>query len=151
MRLDNLKVTGDTLAQYLTDQGFRVTVHNTAINSLRMWLALAGVFPPDGWQVSQARVDDLLGLAPKQVAALASLTPEQLAFVEALCRINPEGRKFWAVPSGKTLYPRLYSNHYDKPASSITRQKARGAASRRCSGLSLRSSATFCRRLSDER
>jgi hypothetical protein len=92
MELDNLNVTGDTLAQYLTDQGFRVTVHNTAINSLRMWLELAGVFGKDSWKVSHGRVQNLLGLGRDQVAALAGLNEEQRAFIEALCRINPEGR-----------------------------------------------------------
>ena len=43
MRSDDLPVTGDSLAEFLTAQGFRVTVHNTAINTLRMWLAEAGV------------------------------------------------------------------------------------------------------------
>src|SRR5439155_21087228 len=92
MELDNLKITGDTLAQYLTDQGFRVTVHNTAINSLRMWLELAGVFGKDSWEVNAARVEGVLGLGRDQVAVLAGLNEEQLAFVEALCRINPTGR-----------------------------------------------------------
>ena len=45
MAYDGQKITGDSLAGYLTDQGFPVAVHNTAINSLRMWLAEACLLP----------------------------------------------------------------------------------------------------------
>lgn len=48
MLLDGIPITGDTLARYLTDQGFFVAEHNTAINTLRMWLAKAGLFPAKG-------------------------------------------------------------------------------------------------------
>ena len=91
MQLDGLEVTGDSLARYLTAQGFRITEHNTAINSLRMWLAKAGLFPERGWAVDQALKSKLLGLADESVAILTGFSPEQLAFVEALCRVNPTG------------------------------------------------------------
>ncbi len=91
MTLDHRPITGDSLAQYLTDQGFRVNVHNTAINSLRMWLAAAGVFPIRGWTVDTARVERLVGLSTTTIAALVGLNDEQRAFVEALCRLNPTG------------------------------------------------------------
>jgi len=48
MRMDGMSITGDSLAEYLTDQGFPVTIHNTAINSMRMWLARAGIFAENG-------------------------------------------------------------------------------------------------------
>src|SRR5262249_34954421 len=35
MEGDQREVTGDSLASYLTSQGFAVTVHNTAINTMR--------------------------------------------------------------------------------------------------------------------
>ena len=95
MAYDGLEVTGDTLAGYLTDQGFQVTVHNTAINSLRMWLAEAGVFPKSRsqrpWQVDPHVKEQLVGMSDRRLAALVGLTAEQLAFVEALCRIEPQG------------------------------------------------------------
>ena len=98
MRLDGLSITGDTLAQYLSDQGFRVTVHNTAINTMRMWLAKAGVFEGRTWNVNVARKVDLLGLSDETISALAGLNEEQRAFVEALCRINPsEGEDYPAA------------------------------------------------------
>ena len=77
MELDNLNITGDTLAQYLTDQGFRVTVHNTAINTMRMWLAKAGLFPENG-RSKDAWIPDLLvkrelvGMNDDTIAALST-------------------------------------------------------------------------------
>lgn len=90
--LSDVDVTGDSLARYLTAQGFRVTEHNTAVNSIRMWLAKAGVFGDEGghrWQVDQEAKTRLLGLPDEATAILAGFTPEQLAFTDALCQINP--------------------------------------------------------------
>lgn len=101
MALDHRTITGDTLAQYLTDQGFRVSVHNTAINTLRMWLAKAGLFPENSrnegaWTPDGEIKKKLLGMSDEAIAALASLTPEQAAFVRTLCRLEPEG---WILAS----------------------------------------------------
>lgn len=94
MRVDGLHVTGDSLAAFLTSQGFRVTVHNTAINTLRMWLAKAGIFPEgraQAWVVNRGAKHRLLRLEDEQIAALAGLTPAQVAFVEGLCALEPQG------------------------------------------------------------
>lgn len=92
MQMDGIPVTGDSLAEYLTDQGFRVTVHNTAVNSMRMWLSKAGLFPERGWDVDVGRKSALVGLSDERIAALVGMTPEQQAFLLALCRINPSGQ-----------------------------------------------------------
>lgn len=89
MRADRLTITADSLAQYLTDQGFRVTVHNTAINSLRMWLAKAGVISPKGWDIDDDAKERVLGLSDATIGILGSLDEEQRAFVKALCQVNP--------------------------------------------------------------
>ena len=94
MAHDGLNVTGDSLAGYLTDQGFQVVVHNTAINSLRKWLAEADVFPKRrhrAWEVDPAAKERLVGMSDETIAALVGLGDEQQAFVEALCRIEPDG------------------------------------------------------------
>ncbi|MCY3579729.1 MAG: hypothetical protein OXH33_04100 [bacterium] len=95
MAADGLSVTGDSLAGYLTDQDFAVTIHNTAINSLRMWLAQAGVFPNRrgvrAWEVNPEAKAHLIGMDDNRIAALIGLTSDQRAFVEALCRIDPKG------------------------------------------------------------
>jgi site-specific DNA-methyltransferase (cytosine-N4-specific) len=83
-------ITGDSLAEYLSGQGFRVTIHNTAINSLRMWLEKAGVFSA-GWTLDDEALARLIGLTPTDIAGLVGLNDEQQAFALALCRINPSG------------------------------------------------------------
>lgn len=94
MRVDNRKVTGDTLARYLTDQGFPVAEHNTAINSLRMWLEVGGVFisgkGADYWRIAPGARERLLGLKDDNIAILSGLAPHQLAYVEALCAAAPQ-------------------------------------------------------------
>ena len=94
MQADGHKVTADSLAAYLTDQGFRIAVHNTAINSMRLWLARAGLFPESrarAWEIDQDRKSYLVGLEDDTIATLAGLTPDQRAFVAALCRVDPQG------------------------------------------------------------
>lgn len=96
MQADNLEVTGDSLARFLTEQGFIVTEHNTAINSLRMWLAKAGLFPERGsrsqiWSVNKSRREEIVPLDDDQIAILAGLDISVRAFVRALCRLRPEG------------------------------------------------------------
>lgn len=93
MQQDGIKVTGDALAAYLTDQGFNVTVHNTAINSLRMWLAKAGLFPDSrgrAWEVDEEVKERLVGIDDGTIASLVGFTDEQRAFAMALCRVAPE-------------------------------------------------------------
>ena len=87
--LSDVEVTGDSLARYLSAQGFRVTEHNTAINSLRMWLAEADLFPQRRWEVDPTVKEKLVGLTDGAVAILAGLPDTVLAFVDALCRVNP--------------------------------------------------------------
>lgn len=92
MKADGLQITGDTLAGYLTDQGFIVSVHNTAINSLRMWLAKTDLFPPSrrrAWEVNEEVKERLIGFGDDTISALVGLTNTQKAFAIALCRINP--------------------------------------------------------------
>lgn len=95
MEADNQAITGDTLARFLTDTGFPVTEHNTAINSLRMWLAKAGIFQDKGkkdlWKVDHVKREEIVPLDDSQIAILGSFRPPLQAFVRALCRANPAG------------------------------------------------------------
>ena len=91
MKEDGLKITGDSLAGYLSDQGFNVGVHNTAINSMRMWLAKAGLFPQsrtNPWEVNAQVKQELIGQDDSTMAALIGLNDDQRAFALALCRVS---------------------------------------------------------------
>jgi Restriction endonuclease len=90
MAADGSKITADTLSQYLTDQGFSVTVHNTAINTMRMYLERVGVFSKRGWAVDLAAKERVLGLTEAALGVLVGLNEEQRAFIQALCRIDPK-------------------------------------------------------------
>ena len=91
MKEDGLKITGDSLAGYLSDQGFNVGVHNTAINSMRMWLAKAGLFPQsrtNPWEVNAQVKQELIGQDDSTMSALIGLNDDQRAFALALCRVS---------------------------------------------------------------
>jgi hypothetical protein len=93
--LTGVRITGDTLAQYLSNQGLRVTIHNTAINSMRMWLAKAGLFPEEGrddpWRVDEGAKQRILGVTPQEISAIASWSVEHRALALALCRMSATG------------------------------------------------------------
>jgi hypothetical protein len=94
MLADGRQINGDNLARHLTEQGFFLGEHNTAINTLRKWLAKAGVFPESGktaaaWIPDRAQIERLIGLSRENIAALVSLSDEQRAFALALARRNP--------------------------------------------------------------
>jgi len=98
---DGRDITGDTLSLYLTDQGFRVTVHNTAINTMRMWLAQAGLFPKgksksEAWIPNKAVKEKLLGMNDELIAALSGFSKEQISYVKVLCSLEP---KDWIAAS----------------------------------------------------
>ena len=115
MELDGKKVTSDSLAECLTDQGFQVTIHNTAINSLRMWLAKAGIFPlgrRNTWKVDSLSKSRLLGMSDSTIAQLAWLKDDQKAYLEALCRIDPPG---WHPASSiRDLADRILGRRLDR-------------------------------------
>jgi len=52
---------------------------------MRLWLAKAGVFVGSRWEINEARLSTILGTEPDTYSALAKLTPEQRAFLNALC------------------------------------------------------------------
>lgn len=94
MEADGLKVIADDLCDFLTSQGFRVTTHNTAINSLRKWLAEAGIFPKgrnNAWRIDHDVKEDILGLSGDMIFGLTGLNKNQRAFLEGLCALNPSG------------------------------------------------------------
>jgi site-specific DNA-methyltransferase (cytosine-N4-specific) len=96
MQQQGLSVTGDRLADYLREQyGLKVVTHNTAINSMRMWLEKAGVFRPQSrrrvWEINREAWEQLRGLPPDLSRQMLALDEDRRALVQALCQIAPEG------------------------------------------------------------
>ena len=95
-KLSTTEVTGDTLARYLSDNGMVVTEHNTAINTMRLWLAKAGIFQDVGsrssaWEIDQNARQSVLGVDDTTLAALETFDEVQRAFLRALCKVDPTG------------------------------------------------------------
>lgn len=94
--LSKTEITGDTLARYLSENGLAVTEHNTAINTMRLWLAKAGVFRDAGsrssaWEIDEDKRREILGIADQTLDALDMLDEPQRVFLKTLCKINPAG------------------------------------------------------------
>lgn len=93
-RLNGEPINADRLSAFLRSQGLNVIEHNTAINTMRLWLAKAGLYPEKGagvWDINEERLVEILGAAPDEIAAIASWSPEHRALARALCRLDPKG------------------------------------------------------------
>ena len=73
-----------TLREGLAARGVHYPSGGKHPSMMRLWLAKAGVFVGNRWQVDPHRVEDILGLNPDEFAILADFTPEQRAFLRAL-------------------------------------------------------------------
>lgn len=92
------EVNADAIARYSTRHcGLRIIEHNTAINTLRMFLARAGVFDSSAhsgrkfWTPDIDVVDSLIGSKFETLEDIAALKPHQRAFVHALCTLAEPG------------------------------------------------------------
>jgi site-specific DNA-methyltransferase (cytosine-N4-specific) len=55
---------------------------------MRLWLAQAGVFVGNRWQIDELRLQNILGIAPNEFDTLANLSTEQRAFIRTVANIN---------------------------------------------------------------
>jgi len=93
--LSTTEVTGDALARYLTQNGLAVTEHNTAINTMRLWLMKAGIFKDkesrsSPWDIDDDKRREVLGIADETLNALDALDESQRVFLTALCKVDPD-------------------------------------------------------------
>lgn len=73
-----------TLREGLAARGVHYPSGGKHPSMMRLWLAKAGVFVGNRWQINTHRVEDILGLNPDEFVVLADFTPEQRAFLRAL-------------------------------------------------------------------
>jgi hypothetical protein len=119
MRVDGRNVTGDSLAKYLTRQGFRVSVHNTAINSMRLWLAKAGLLPEDSrssdaWLPDPDVKEELVGLSDDTIASLAQFSDKEVAYLKMLCRITLGEEEWMDAASVRDATEAAFGIQYDR-------------------------------------
>ncbi|UMA67274.1 restriction endonuclease (plasmid) [Roseivivax marinus] len=73
-----------TLREGLAARGVHYPSGGKHPSMMRLWLAKAGVFVGNRWQVDPHRIEDILGLNPDEFEVLAEFTPEQRSFLRAL-------------------------------------------------------------------
>ncbi|MBC6937978.1 MAG: hypothetical protein DWB42_19420 [Chloroflexi bacterium] len=73
-----------TLRDGLAARGIHYPPGGKHPSIMRLWLAKAGIFVGNRWQIDELRLQEVLGFNPYQFEVLAGLTPEQRAFVRAL-------------------------------------------------------------------
>lgn len=73
-----------TLRDGLAARGIHYPPGGKHPSIMRLWLAKAGIFVGNRWQIDELRLQEVLGFNPDQFEVLAGLTPEQRAFVRAL-------------------------------------------------------------------
>lgn len=78
------RVNLTTLREGLAARGVHYPSGGKHPSMMRLWLAKAGVFVGNRWQVDPHRIEDILGLDPEEFEVLAGFTPEQRAFLRAL-------------------------------------------------------------------
>lgn len=73
-----------TLRDGLAARGIHYPSGGKHPSMMRLWLAKAGVFVGDRWQIDDSRLNEVLGVDSNEFDVLASFTAEQRAFVRAL-------------------------------------------------------------------
>ena len=84
MEVAGAPVNLTTLRAELAARGIHYPSGGKHPSIMRLWLARAGVFSGNRWQVDVHRIEDILGANPDMFAVLAEFTPEQRAFLRAL-------------------------------------------------------------------
>lgn len=87
MQTGGHRVTVPDIAEHLKERSLYVPPGGTHLNSMRQWLALAGVIR-EGWTIDQAAMDALLGVDEVTLEVFAGLDEVQIAFARALARLN---------------------------------------------------------------
>ncbi len=77
-----------TLRESLGKRGVHFPPGGKHPSMMRLWLAKAGVFGAKNWQISQAKVDDILGVTEDDIEALSGLNGEQRVFLRSLANIG---------------------------------------------------------------
>ena len=84
------KVTLTTLPDWLAERGIHVPRGNKHTSTMRLWLERAGVFV-SGWRVDEAQLRSIMGVSTDEMDALAVLSGEQRAYLNALANTGGSG------------------------------------------------------------
>jgi site-specific DNA-methyltransferase (cytosine-N4-specific) len=84
------QVTLEYIGEELNDLGFKIPPNSTYVSTMRSWLAKAGVFRENGYEINWDVVYDLLHMDAEAVDKLYGLTPEQKYFLLSMVSLNAE-------------------------------------------------------------
>lgn len=77
-----------SLREGLAERGVHYPSGGKHPSMMRLWLAMAGVFVGDRWQIDELRLPGVLGTNPADFGALSRFTSEQRAFLLALANTS---------------------------------------------------------------
>jgi len=90
--VQDIHLSGETvtlikLREWLSERGIYFPSGGKHPSIMRLWLEKAGVFY-SSWRVNETRLQELLGISPEEIEALAAFTPEQKSFLKTLANIG---------------------------------------------------------------
>jgi site-specific DNA-methyltransferase (cytosine-N4-specific) len=93
--LQDIQAAGETvdlvkLREWLEERGIHFPRGGKHPSMMRLWLEKAGVFTR-GWNMSVAKLKELVGASSEEIEALAGLSAEQRAFLKTLANMAGEG------------------------------------------------------------
>jgi hypothetical protein len=93
--LQDIQSAGETadlvkLREWLEERGIHFPRGGKHPSMMRLWLEKAGVFT-SGWNISAAKLKELVGASSEEIEALAGLSAEQRAFLKTLANMAGVG------------------------------------------------------------
>lgn len=93
--VEDMRAAGDSvdlvaLRRWLEERGIHFPRGGKHPSIMRLWLEKAGVFV-EGWRVDQERLTALVGLPSNEMEVLATLSPEQRAYLKTLANMGGPG------------------------------------------------------------
>lgn len=90
MHASGENITLVAIRRWLEERGISLPRGNKHTSTMKLWLQEAGVLSDD-YRVNEQRLQEVLGIAPQEIEALAALSPEQRAFLKTLARMDTPG------------------------------------------------------------
>src|SRR5208283_2281526 len=79
-----------SLRRWMGERGIHFPRGGKHPSVMRLWLEKAGVFV-DGWRVDAGRLRAILGVSTSEIETLATMTPEQKAYLRTLVNVGGTG------------------------------------------------------------
>ncbi|MGA2032246.1 MAG: restriction endonuclease [Thermoguttaceae bacterium] len=91
MQAHRQKISLVSLRQWLAEQGIIFARGGKNASTMRLWLQAAGILQTGSWRINEDRLEETLGASSAAVDQLATLSPQQKAFLRTLANIGTQG------------------------------------------------------------